>query len=55
MENGNIKIPKQSLCIRTYRLIQINQSMPYLGIYARPYTMEELNKIIIKSLSAKTM
>jgi hypothetical protein len=55
MENSNIKIPKQSLCIGTYRLIQINQLMPFLGIYAQPYTMEELNKIIVKSLLAKAM
>ncbi len=42
------KVPKQSLCIGTYWLIQINQLMPYLGIYAQPYSMEELNKIIVK-------
>jgi hypothetical protein len=29
--------------------------MPYLGIYAQPYTTEELSKIIIKSLPAKAM
>ncbi len=34
MENGNIKIPEQSLCIGTYQLIQINRLMPYLCIYA---------------------
>ncbi len=55
MENRNIKIPEQSLHIGTYRLIQINQLMPYLGIYARPYTMKELNKIIGKSLLAKAL
>jgi hypothetical protein len=29
--------------------------MPYLGIYAQPYTTEELNMIIVKSLPAKAM
>jgi hypothetical protein len=29
--------------------------MPYLGIYAQPYTTEELNKIIVKSLPMKAM
>ncbi len=37
MENGYIKILEQSPCIGTYQLIQINQLMPYLGIYAQPY------------------
>jgi hypothetical protein len=40
MENGNIKIPEQSLRIGTYRLIQINRMMPFLGTYAKKYIVE---------------
>ncbi len=55
MENGNIKIPETNLCIGTYRLIQINQMLPYLGIGAKSYDVENLKKIIVKSLSPKAM
>jgi hypothetical protein len=55
MENGSIKIPETSLRVGTYRLIQINQMLPYLGIGAKSYNAENLNKIIVKSLSPKAM
>ena len=55
MENGSIKIPKTSLAIITYRLIQINRMLPFLGIRAKSYGVEDLNKIIVKSLSPKAM
>ena len=55
MENGSIKIPKTSLAIITYRLIQINRMLPFLGIRAKLYDTGELNKIIINSLSPNAM
>ncbi len=55
MENGSIKITKTSLCVGTYRLIQINWMLPYLGIGAKLYDAKNLNKIIVKSLSPKAM
>ncbi len=55
MKNGSIKIPKTSLRVGTYRLIQINRMLPYLGIGAKLYDAKNLNKIIVKSLSPKAM
>ena len=55
MENGSIKIPETSLRVGTYRLIQINRMLPYLGIGAKSYDAKNLNKIIVKSLSPKAM
>jgi hypothetical protein len=55
MENGSIKIPETSLRVGTYRLIQINRMLPYLGIGAKSYDADNLNKIIVKSLSPKAM
>ena len=47
MENGDIKISESELRAGAYRMFQINQALPYLGIYAREYTVDELNKIIL--------
>jgi hypothetical protein len=47
MDNGDLKILENNLCNGTYRLIQINQMMPFLGIQAEKYSVKELNKIII--------
>jgi hypothetical protein len=55
MENGSIQIPETSLRVGTYRLIQINQMLPYLAIGAKSYNAKNLNKIILKSLSPKAM
>ncbi len=55
MESGIIKIPQNNLQSRTYQRIQINRLMPYLGIYAHQYTIKEMNKIIVKSLSPKAI
>ena len=55
MDKGSIKIPETSLRISSYRLIQINQMLPLLGIGAKLYDTVELNKIIVKSLSLKEM
>lgn len=51
MEDGELRIPENDLRTGTYRLFQINRLLPYIGIYARSYTIEELNKIIVKSLT----
>ncbi len=55
LEDGKIKIPETNNRTGTYRLIQINQMLPFLGVRAKTYNVEELNKIIVKSLSPKAM
>ena len=55
LEEGKIKIPEASNRVGTYRLIQINRMLPFLGVRAKSYDVEELNKIIVKSLSPKAM
>jgi hypothetical protein len=55
MESGMLKIPESNLRVGTYRLIQINKMLPYLGLQAKSYDIGDLNKIIVKSLSPKAM
>ncbi len=55
MESGKIKIPDSNLPKGTELLFQINKLLPYLSIRAHEYTIKELNKIVIKSLSPKAM
>ena len=55
LEDGKIKIPETNNSIGTYRLIQINRMLPFLGIRAKSYDVEDVNKIIFKSLSPKAM
>jgi len=55
MESGMLKIPENNLRVGTYRLIQINKMLPYLGLQAKSYDIGDLNKIIVKSLSPKAM
>jgi hypothetical protein len=54
-ESSKIKIPYSNLRKGTERLVQINKLLPYLGIHAHKYTIEQLNKIITKSLTPKAM
>jgi hypothetical protein len=54
MESRMLKIPESNLRVGTYRLIQINKMLPFLGLKAKSY-IGDLNKIIVKSLSPKTM
>jgi hypothetical protein len=54
-EDGKIKISETNSRIGTYRLIQINRMLPFLGVCAKLYGVEDLNKIIAKSLSPKAM
>ena len=54
MEEGKIKIPaNSSLRSGAQRFFQMNTMLPYLGEYARELTIEELNKVITKSLPPK--
>ena len=54
MDDGKIKIPSNStLRNGAQRSFQINSMLPYLGEFAREYTIEELNKVITKSLPPK--
>ncbi len=55
MEKGLIKIPENNLRNGTYPLIQINRMIPFLGTSARKYSIEDLNKIIVNSLTPKAM
>ena len=55
MENRDNKIPETGLCAGTNWLIQINKLLPCLGIGAKSFNTEDLNKIIVKSLSLKAM
>jgi hypothetical protein len=55
MENGILKIPESNLRVGTYRLIQINKMLPFLGLQAKSYDIGDLNKIIVKSLPLKAM
>jgi hypothetical protein len=55
MENGSIKISENNLWAGTHRLFQINWLIIYLSIYAHKYSIKEMNKIIVKSLSPKAM
>jgi hypothetical protein len=54
MEAGKIKIPSNTtLRNGAQRFFQMNTMLPYLGELARELTVEELNKIITKSLPPK--
>jgi hypothetical protein len=54
MDEGKIKIPSNStLRNGAQQFFQINSMLPYLGEFAREYTIEELNKVITKSLPPK--
>ncbi len=55
MENRDNKIPETGLCAGTNWLIQINKLLPCLGIGSKSFNTEDLNKIIVKSLSLKAM
>ena len=55
MEDGMLKIPENNLRVGTYRLIQINKMLPFLGLQAKSYDIGDLNKIIVKSLSPRAM
>ena len=55
MDKGKIRIPENNLRKGTERLFEINKLIPYLGIYAREYTIEEMNKVIVESLPPKAM
>ena len=55
MESGMLKIPENNLRVGTYRLIQINKMLPFLGLQAKSYDIGDLNKIIVKSLPPKAM
>ena len=53
MKDGKIKIPETNLRAGTNRLIQINKLLPYLGIGAKSFSIQDLNEIIVKSLPPK--
>ena len=55
MDKGKIRIPENNLRKGTERLFEINKLIPYLGIYAREYTVKEMNKVIVESLPPKAM
>jgi hypothetical protein len=55
MESGMLKIPENNLRVGTYRLIQINKMLPFLGLQAKSYDIGDLNRIIVKSLPPKAM
>ena len=55
MDKGKIGIPENNLRKGTERLFKINKLLLYLGIYAQEYTIEETNKVIVKSLPPKVM
>jgi hypothetical protein len=47
--------PLKLFCTGTYPSIQIKWLLPYLGTYVQQYTVKEMSKIIVKSLSPKAM
>jgi hypothetical protein len=55
MDKGKIRIPENNLRKGTERLFEINKLLTHLGIYAREYTIEEMNKVIVESLPPKAM
>ena len=55
MESGMLKIPDNNLQVGTYRLIQINKMLPFLGLQTKSYDVGDLNKIIVKGLPPKAM